>query len=864
MRMKKNLLASLAVASTIGFFTPLTSQAFGLGKLELMSALNEPFKAEIDITALRPEEKDNLQVKMASSEEFEKAGLDRSILLSQLQFDIVSRQDGTKILVTSKQAIKEPFLDFLLTATAGSGRLIREYTVLLDPPAYVLAETRSATTQAAPAATAPVETRPSSTTRYQYAQTGYDGSSYTVKRNDTLWNVALKTRPTDAISVHQMMMALLDKNPDAFTKGNVNGLKAGVTLQIPSQSQATALSKSAAVAAFAEQNEAWKTRSKTVAPVSTVTETSQQDEPLPAATEASTADAELSDDSVVEQAALTEPETETVTDNEGRLQLVAPDAGVTNEDDASPNVAGDDQLQKLTEQLTLAQETIEAQKQENIDFDARMQAMEEQLETMRRLISLKDEDLARLQSRLQEEDPALAAEIEAELQAGEAADFIIDEDDSAAQGEQTPADTATDAEPVAEQAPAEQQTALDEISEVEADSLVMDAAKALNLDEKEVQSVIGKVKQFINENKLHTALGLLLILLILWLIARRSNREVTWEEAVKKMDKQQPEQDGPVVVVPASADEDDISDAPLEDDSAEKTVAELVEQADMFVGYADYVQAKNALEQAKLQEPDNTLVAYKMLFVLYKQQQTEEFIALVEQTNFDQDSFEWAEVKQWGQELAPTDELFKGSAVEPSAIPDQPDPTGFVEVNETVTASQANNDVDNANPDMDTSEAGEKQQAPIEFDLNDFAAAPLESDDTQTEGESIDSPAEKDDDLLAFDTNLGQSDSVDNDEALELDAADDLSDDDLSFDLDVPNAAEDELSSALDNEDAPDLEFDVGDLDDIDEAETKLDLATAYIDMDDPDGAKSILNEVLLEGNEEQKNRAHSLLESLS
>lgn len=858
MRMKKNLLASLAVASTIGFLTPLTSQAFGLGKLELMSALNEPFKAEIDITALRPEEKDNLQVKMASSEEFEKAGLDRSILLSQLQFDIVSRQDGTKILVTSKQAIKEPFLDFLLTATAGSGRLLREYTVLLDPPAYVMAETRSATTQTAPAPQAPVETTTSSTTRYQYADTAYDGSAYSVKRNDTLWNVALKTRPSDAISVHQMMMALLEKNPAAFTKRNVNGLKAGVTLQIPSQSEATVLSKSAAAAAFSEQNTAWKNRNKTAAPASTVTETATEDEAMPAVSESSAADTESSDDSAAEQAALAELEAQGLTDNEGRLQLVAPDAGVTNEDDASPNVAGDDQLQKLTEQLTLAQETIEAQKQDNIDFNARMQAMEEQLETMRRMISLKDEDLARMQSRLQEEDPALAAEIQAELQATDA-EAVIAEDATSEQIEPQ-AEMTADVAPAVEQTPVEQQTSVAEASE--ADSLVMDAAKALNLDEKEVQSVIAKVKQFISENKLQSALGLLLILLVLWLIARRSNREVTWDEAVKKMDKQQPAQDGPVVVPPVASDDENNTDAPLADETDEKTVGELVEQADMFVGYADYVQAKNALEQAKLQEPDNTLVAYKMLFVLYKQQQADDFVALAEETDFEQDSFEWDEVKQWGQELAPAHDLFKDAPAGQNAIADQPEPTELAEANETITALQDDSDEVSTVVDTSLPDAAEMQQEPIEFDLNDFAATPVDADEANSEADSTASSTDKDDDLLSFDTNLGQDDSIETDEALELDAADESSDDDLSFDLDVPA---DELDSAIDNDDEePDLEFDVGDLDDIDEAETKLDLAAAYIDMDDPDGAKSILNEVLVEGNEEQKNRAHSLLDTLS
>ncbi|MBD3634299.1 MAG: pilus assembly protein FimV, partial [Methylophaga sp.] len=162
--MKKRVLAGMVAAATMGLFTPLTSHAFGLGKIDVMSALNEPFRAEIGLTALRPEEKDNLQVKMASEAEFSKAGLNRSMLLNQMQFDIIESGGRSKILITSKQAIKEPFLDFLISATAGSGILIREYTVLLDPPEYVTAASRGTTQAATTEAT--TSTEQPSTTRY--------------------------------------------------------------------------------------------------------------------------------------------------------------------------------------------------------------------------------------------------------------------------------------------------------------------------------------------------------------------------------------------------------------------------------------------------------------------------------------------------------------------------------------------------------------------------------------------------------------------------------------------------------------------------------------------------------------------------
>lgn len=863
--MKKHVLASMIAVTSIGFFSPLTSHAFGLGKIEVMSALNEPFKAEIAVNALRPEERDNLQVKMASDEEFSKAGLNRSFLLSQMQFDIVQRDGRDVILVTSKQAIKEPFLDFLIAATAGSGLMLREYTVLLDPPKYVMAETRAATTQAV-APSAPVESKPT-TTSYQYAQgSGFSGSSYDVQRNDTLWNVAMDTRPDSAVSVHQMMMALLKANPDAFTNQNVNGLKAGVTLKIPSRAEIEALSKSAARNAFADQNTAWANRNQpavtTVAELETTEETSTADSAVAAEQEA----AESVETAPSEEATAAG----TVTaDSDARLQLVAPEDDAISEDDASPNVEGNDKLQSLTEQLTLAQETIEAQTQENIDFKARMDAMEEQLETMRRLISLKDADLARLQSLLEEEDPALAAEVAATLESNEMATAEA-EQTALAEGQDVATDPAVEADTLDEQAEVEPATPAEEPepeqAEASEDGIISSAAGALDLDQQQVQSTVDKVKQFVAENKIPAAVGLLLLLLVLWLIARRNKREVTWEEAVQKLDKDDAESEfsSSAVVTPMRGD--DISDAPLSDTRAEeKSVAELVEQADMFVGYADYVQARSSLEQARNQEPGNSLVAYKLLFVLYKQNQADEFVALTQETAFDKDSFEWEEIKQWGQELAPTHELFSDEEAE--------------ELEDTLEASEYDSEPSTEDETEFTAEADETAQAEdnnIEFDLNDFADATA----TQTEMAEEDVPAEPkkdiDDDLLSFDTNFTVNEEKEADdsaesESLDINVTEDQQDDALSIDelspvsADDVSADEDAYNLESESKDAsPDLQFDIGDLDDLDEAETKLDLASAYIDMGDPDGARSILKEVIAEGNDDQKGRAQDLLSSLS
>lgn len=915
MIIKKTVLVSMVAATTIGFLSPLTSHAFGLGKIDVKSALNQPFQAEIPIAALRPEEKGNLEVRIASEEEFNKAGLNRSILLSQMEFDIVERGGQDLILISSKQAIKEPFLDFLISATAGAGLMLREYTVLLDPPEYVMAESRGFISSPAAAETRAATSASTASQRATTtASSGFSGNSYKVTRSDTLWHVALQTRPDSDVSVHQMMMALLEENPDSFANNNVNGLRAGVTLQVPARSDITAMSKAAARQAFAEQNEAWKNRNR---PATTVT---QQTEPDSTETTPNTA-AETASETQQTADSAAAASAPGVAEGDARLQLVAPEEEVSSEDDAAPNVTGNDQISQLTEQLTLAQETIEAQAQENIDFEARMNAMEDQLETMRRLISLKDADLARLQSMLEEDNPELAAAATPALQddSAESASVMAENaPEPAVEGEETlaqlDAESATQGEvatdndagaasnddtgSAADDANSESD-ATDEAGAVadtdsnneasessssdaeqtqsQQDGLVSILAGALNLDQAKTQSTIDQGKQFIADNKLPVALGLLLVLLLIWLLVRRNSREVTWDEAVRKLDKNDRSKDteSPSVV---AVDEADNQDAPLagEEQDDQKTVAELVEQADMFVGYADYVQARSALEKARGLEPANTLVAYKLLFVLYKQEQAEAFVELAEQTDFDQGSYEWDEVSQWGRELLPGHALFEKPA--------ESDAAEALAETPLMTDSAAEESISEAEADDDVAiseEAVTTQDNHIEFEFDDFADAETQQalEDTEAAAEekadTVSSDNDLDDDLLAFDTDFGQREetaSLEDDSTLELDINEqEQPGQTLSFDEELQAADADdsefEETEQFDlsaDDDTPDLEFDIGELDDIDEAETKLDLAAAYVDMGDPDGARSILNEVLVEGNDAQKDRANDLLNTLS
>ncbi|WP_177207240.1 FimV/HubP family polar landmark protein [Methylophaga sulfidovorans] len=854
--MKKQLFASIAVASTIGFFTPLTSYAFGLGEIKVMSALNEPFKASIDINALPAEEKESFEIRIASNEEFEKAGLDRSYILTQLKFDVVEQQGKSRVLISSQQAIKEPFLDFLLTASAGGGRLIREYTVLLDPP-EVLMTSSTAKTRSAPSVSSSVSIEPESS---QSNTLWSSGQKYgPVAKADTLWNIALTTRPDASVSVQQMMMALVEANPEAFVDNNINGLKAGYTLTIPDQAAILSKSQAEAYRLFKNQNAQWRQRDKTV--VKSTPAVVQQPQTASTETDAVQTDAENSTTENTQASSTTESNA----DEEAHLKLVAPEQSKTTQEDASPNLAGNEKINALTEQLTLAQETIEAQAQENIDFKARMDAMEEQLETMRRLISLKDADLARLQDLLEEKD-----------QANTSAEAMDDVSDT----ESTP-ETEADASSVDESDSSSLEAEVSAPAEIE-ETVVEELPPA---DDFVPDNLVDTIKAFLAEYKLQLGGALLVVLLLLLLLARRKNNEDTSYTEVADFEALSPTEDDKqyspemhVDKVPENHDEDEhVDDEPVsEQQDPQKSVMELVEQADMFVGYADYAQAKVALEQAKAREPDNTLVAYKLLFVLYKQKQVDDFVALAEATNFDEDSIEWDEIKQWGAQLAPDHALFAADeSVETDIATDDHEesiPVIDDEADDKELDFSAQDETDNVPVSIDLSE--DNHDAPLEFDTVDISSptddeenvihTDISSEEILSEKNDTTEDNHIDDDLLSFDTGttFGTVEEDKEDESeIEHDSL-------LPFEPGASSSLDpkrvDIAPFDMDADDEPDIEFDIGDIDEIDEAETKLDLASAYIEMDDTEGARSILNEVLAEGNEEQKARAQTILDSLS
>jgi pilus assembly protein FimV len=255
-------------AVTLAGLLPAWAAALGLGEIESRSFLNQPLAAEIPVVSDNPAELAGLDVSLASSETFSQYGLTRTSALADLRFAVVPGPGGATIRVTSGQAVTEPFLTMLIEVRWSQGRLLREYTVLLDPPAFATAPARPAVQQpvetpavAAPAAPIPREpvasAVPAPGARADVVQADAGARTHTVVRNETLWGIAEQYRPGSSTDINSAMVAIYRANPQAFA-GNINRLRAGSVLRIPAGAEMQRVGRSEASAEVQRQNQAWR------------------------------------------------------------------------------------------------------------------------------------------------------------------------------------------------------------------------------------------------------------------------------------------------------------------------------------------------------------------------------------------------------------------------------------------------------------------------------------------------------------------------------------------------------------------------------------------------------------------------------
>jgi pilus assembly protein FimV len=344
--------------------------ALGLGRLTVQSALGETLRAEIEITSLSAEEAASLQLRVAPPDAYRAAGVEYNPVLPGAVVQVAQRADGRTVLrVTSDRAVLEPFVDVIVEATWASGRLVREYTLLLDPPGSRVAQpaapaaapvfTPPAATAAAPpvaAVTRPVPApapapaavplpaarpapAPAPAPRPPAAETarpaalppavppaGAPRESLRVNAGDTLSRIAVRTqRP--GISLDQMLVSLFRANPQAFMGENMNRLKAGVVLSVPTAEEAGRVAPGEAREIIVAQSNDFAAYRQRLASAGTV-----QAATAPARQAAGQVQAQVDDR---RQAAAASPDRLTL--SQGGVQASAPEAGVAAAADRDAN-----------------------------------------------------------------------------------------------------------------------------------------------------------------------------------------------------------------------------------------------------------------------------------------------------------------------------------------------------------------------------------------------------------------------------------------------------------------------------------------------------------------------------------------------
>ncbi len=817
--------SALALAM-LGAFASTHVGALGLGEIELNSSLNQPLDAELELLSATDADLQGLKVQIGSAEAFSKAGIDRPFFLNKLNFEVKRKADGTAVVrVTSSDVVREPFLDFLLELSWSKGRLLREYTVLVDPPVTMPAP---APVTQAPLAAVPRSLAPSRRVGHaaELPRTSVLPGEYgPTRRNDTLWGIALQVRPDTDVSVEQTMQGLLRANPEAFIANNINNLKAGYILRVPTRDELTSVSRAVAASESRAQYSAWRAARAPVAADDAFSETGLSAElaDTPAGMDASAASS---------------------------LQLVSTD-------EAGGSGVGEGSSAELQRELIMANEALEEERRQSEEKTSRLSMLEEQVINMQRLIQLKDDELARLQSQAGGEDlDAAEGELVAEEAVASETEVLVDESEMIAEIDPLMDETVL----------ADESVMGDELLPTEdgvSDEVVVDEAVVAEPEPAtpvEPPAAIappvtvtppGFVERLLDNPLWLGAGGTVLALLAFFGLRRKRGIETEFQESILQAAQGDSSiADSEIVTTKPdsspsrSAESSLLSEFAVSDMGSLKGDGEAdpLAEADVYLAYGRYQQAEDLIREGLEKDNEREDLNLKLLEV---------FLAGKNETAFDghaqvmlakleggTDSPVWMKIAEMGRELSPANPVYQVES-EPEADDDQDN----IDIDALSQGLEFNLDGEDSGVDESpASESGETAStddiADEGLDFNIDLSFESVKEDEPSSAEFT--PPETTDESTGMSVDM---DSVEPDVVSQ----------DGPLDADLENF-EMEASDAVDEAESD------GELTDLDEVSTKLDLARAYIDMGDPDGAKSILDEVMDEGSEEQKDEARSIL----
>ena len=580
-------------------FTSTRLLALGLGNIELNSSLNQAFDARIELLSPTPAEIDTLSIRLADLEAFDRAGIERVFILTSLRFEIEINDNGADyIRITSSEAIREPYLNFLLEASWSSGRLFREYTVLLDPPLYDPNTRRISTSTfsaSEPASVTSSESVTPSSVSSSLTVSSYSGDEYgPTGSDDTLWSIAAQLRPDTGISVQQMMLALLRANPEAFIENNINGLREGQILRIPDRDEMLENSSSSALSEVQSQNSLWEEVRGTFA-----ANTSQR----PAGSASQTSGSS---------------DASGINDGGNELRLVSPGSDTDNSGQAG---ASFDSTGGGNADLTLANEQLETIAAENNDLRSRLDESEALIQDLQRLLELRDDELATLQQQtaggtVVDDTPVevreeIVEDINEDTQVEVVADDIIS---LALDDTQAPVDNLTE-----EETPVESEESLPPDVSTQADVSTSDTG------------IVGQILSFVFGNLViigGALAGLIIAIAALFFIKKRKESSLDDEELTSS-EFPNFESTAEETAMPEESEVDSEIDA-VDEDSADKNVIigdDGSDQASEEVADSVDDEAVPEIEEAPPEEPEEDPLAEVNVFLAYEHfDQAEEFV----------------------------------------------------------------------------------------------------------------------------------------------------------------------------------------------------------------------------------------------
>ncbi len=879
----------------------------GLGEIEVTTALNQELNAEIELLSAAPEDVETLIVKLASREEFSRAGMDRPYLLNSLKFKAELRDGVPIIRVTSDKPIREPFLNFLIEIDWPKGHMMREYTILLDPPVFMgqqqtpadSEETRPAAMEspspspqttpepqggsgfrpsiigtgtggvpAAPVPTPSTQARatpsPIAAVADQTERTYQAPAGYRIQRGDTLWSLADGLRPDRAVSIEQMMLAMLRSNPDAFINDNVNGLKRGYILRIPDRDDIIAVNQSEAIDLVREQHALWR----------------EYQEAVSSGQPTSALDLEAEEDAGMGSAE----------GGDARLEILAAGSGIAASGSKDPTQMSDAELRA---ELAIARESLETERLEKEEMQQRIDTLEDQVEQMKSLLTLEDTDLAEMQRAatpgvsedapaFEEFEEAITAEEQVEEETFEQ---LLEEEGLAETAAPDEADLIEeDAFDEIEQEIFVEQDQIEETEQLEEFiEQPITSAEDFSVEPSPqpafMQPEQGLLAKFLNNPVLLAAAGggLLLVLLLIALVIRRrrgEDEEPVVASNLEDIDEDAREADEVVAVeaepvqaveevaeeiadeTPAEAEEslaevaetqDQLAAEPQDQFEAEETEVsqpaaeagardDVIAEADVYLAYGIYQQAEELLQNAIKQNPDNDSYREKLAETYNSSRNTEAFMELATEVNQRREGKEtplWKKIVAIGVQLSPEHALFKAAAadkVDDLSMDDlasnQPDLVD-IELSDAEEQEALAPDLDLG---VEDSELAAESPDSVEFDLaetgadtvvDEVAEEGVEFDLSETGAESV-LEEQEDEQGVEFDLADAQAeesaDLVEEEFSLDIEAAElgfddeeqteQASDSDADLDLDLSEEADAILAEA----DSSDEEFSLDDV----------------------------------------------------